>query len=73
MPASPATSQSRSDFFRKLSYYIAGLAIGFALLGIFQKLRQREAAQRAQSKQQQNTPQQSKIFPPMPESPATNK
>jgi hypothetical protein len=68
--------QSRGAFLRKLSYYLAGIAIGFALLGTIHQLKRasqerqkvRDAAAAAEAAKQP------RIFPPAPgeTQPATN-
>lgn len=55
--------QSRANFVRKLGYYLVGIAIGFVLLGAFQKLRKVEQAKR---EQELKAIQPSPIFPPPP-------
>lgn len=60
--------QSRGAFYRKLSYYVAGIAIGFVMLGFFSQLKAahkkrqqaREAAAAAEAAKQP------RLFPPAP-------
>ena len=60
--------QSRGAFLRKLSFYLAGIAIGFAMLGMMHQMKKagqerqkaREAAAAAEAAKQP------RIFPPAP-------
>lgn len=40
----PAPRKNRSDFMRRLAYYLMGLAIGFMMLGLMWQAKQRQAA-----------------------------
>ncbi len=60
--------QTRPQFLRKLAYYLSGIAIGFLLLGIFQKQRKASLQKQAEIQRQQeeaakNAPSP---FPPLP-------
>jgi hypothetical protein len=60
--------QSRGAFFRKLSYYLAGIAIGFVMLGFFSQLKkshkERQKAQEAAAAAE--AAKQPRLFPPAP-------
>jgi hypothetical protein len=57
--------QTAPQFLRKLGYYMLGIAAGFVLLGVFQRMRAAEKARRdgeAKQKAQEVSP----LFPPPP-------
>ncbi|HYF14969.1 MAG TPA: hypothetical protein VD971_07860 [Phycisphaerales bacterium] len=53
------------EFRRKVGYLFLGLAIGFVMLGFFQRHRAAEAAERERAREQ--APKSSPLFPPPPE------
>ncbi|MFO0833196.1 MAG: hypothetical protein U0637_15290 [Phycisphaerales bacterium] len=67
-PFPDQNKQTRAQFLRKLGKYLLGIAIGFVLLGFFQRMRQAEAARR-QAEAQSAANGQSNLFPPPPGSP----
>lgn len=60
--------QTKAQFFRKLGYYACGIAIGFVLLGFLQRMRQVEAAKRADAAKEaeKKAAEQPSLFPPPP-------
>ncbi|GEM_PF-2035181 len=60
--------QSRGAFLRKLSYYLAGIAIGFAMLGMFSQMKKSNAVRKAQAQAAAaaEAAKQPSIFPPAP-------
>jgi hypothetical protein len=66
----PGEYRTKRDMLRKFSYYASGLAIGFVLLGVFQKLRKEELLKRQQDAAQ--PAQASPLFPAPPPAEPTN-
>lgn len=69
-PADRPADQSRKGFWQRLSYYAAGLGIGFIMMGLIQKgreaqLRQRDAADRAAASETQKVKDWGGFPPPV--------
>jgi hypothetical protein len=60
--------QTRAQFFRKLTYYISGIAIGFMVLGVVNNAKKQRMLQQKQDEAaKQLAPKQSSSeFPPPP-------
>lgn len=64
MDIAPGAFRTKRDMLRKLSYYVSGIAIGFILLGLFQKYRTQELQRRQTEAAKPVEP--SPLFPPPP-------
>jgi hypothetical protein len=55
-------------FLGRLKFYVAGLAIGCVLMGLFQLAKQKEAREKAAAEERaRQEPAKDSIFPPLPE------